>query len=286
MKMVNEIYGRYVLSEVNGASVENQIEKNMKSVPKGKYKNCVVSEHCKSCKVSGLLVTKPISHNIAFSGREIEYIPDLTIGGDVAELTNILGVNPGNCISCEFPIPNPNTDRGQIDSLQPLQSFNQMKNTINSNSYPKRNDKSSAFWSANFETEKKMQRGKKLTALRKKCHQYIRASAHKKSFEKVIKPDFHPMINSASKRILSKYIESSKLADAHLLGHGYVIETQKQAYKHFENMKVELESKKGEEFEKIKQLTKTVTDLQIKLAEKNKQAAQGGPNQQKLKKNN
>ena len=117
--------------------------------------------------------------------------------------------------------------------------------------------------------------GKKLTDLRRNCHQYIRPCTHKTSF-KVIKPDFHPMINNASKRILRKYIESSKLADAHLLGHGYVTETQKQAYKNLDDKRVELESKKAEELEKIKQLTKTVTDLQIKLAEKIKRAAQVG----------
>ena len=106
------------------------------------------------------------------------------------------------------------------------------------------------FGHQNSKWKKKHYKEKKLTDLRKKCHTYIRAPTHKKSFEKVIKPDFHPMINNASKRILRKYVESSKLADAHLLGHGYVIETQKQAYDNFEKIRAELDSTKREELKK------------------------------------
>ena len=108
-----------------------------------------------SCKVSGLLVTKPISHSIAFSGKEIKHALVLTIGGDSAELINTLGVNPGNCISCEFPIPNPSIDRGNVDSSQPFQSFNELTKPIKSNSYTKRNDTSSKIWSSKLEMEKK-----------------------------------------------------------------------------------------------------------------------------------
>ena len=129
---------------------------------------------------------------------------------------------------------------------------------------------------------------KKLTDLRKNVT-YFRAPTHNKSFEKVIKPDFHPIINNASKRILRKYVKSSKLADAHLLGQGYLIETQKQAYENFEKMIAELESTKSEELEKIKHLTKAVTESQIKLAAKREQVAQVGARatkavKQKLKK--
>ena len=97
------------------------------------------------------------------------------------------------------------------------------------------------------------------------------------------------MISNASKRILRKYIESSKLADAHLLGHGYLIETQKQAYENFEKIRAELESAKSEELEKIKHLTKAVTECQIKLAAKREQVTQVGGRatkavKQKLKK--
>ena len=53
----------------------------------------------KVVKKSGLLITKPVPHNVAFSGRQIQYICDLTIGGDVLELTNKLGIRPSNCIS-------------------------------------------------------------------------------------------------------------------------------------------------------------------------------------------
>ena len=97
------------------------------------------------------------------------------------------------------------------------------------------------------------------------------------------------MISNASKRILRKYVESSKLADAHLLSHGYLIETQKQAYENFEKIRAELESTKSEDLEKIKDLTKAVTEFQIKLASKREKVAQFGASatkavKQKLKK--
>ena len=123
-------------------------------------------------------VTKPISHSIAFSRKEIKYALVLTIGGDSVDLINILGVIPGNCISCEFPIPNPSIDRRNVDSSQPFQSFNELTKPIKSNNYTKRNDTSSKIWSSKLEMEKKTLKGKKKTyRFTKKCHILSRTNA-------------------------------------------------------------------------------------------------------------
>ena len=85
MKLVDEIYRRSKPKQLEEekADIRDKIEEFSESVLVGKYKNCEVSEYCESCKKSGLLITKPIPHNIVFRGMEIEYISDLTIGGDV-----------------------------------------------------------------------------------------------------------------------------------------------------------------------------------------------------------
>ena len=219
-KIVVEICKRSKASEEPKDNLSEQLEEVWVSVPERKFRNCEVSEFCESCEKSWLLFTKPVPHNVAFNGRQIKYICDLTIGGDVLELTNKLGISQSNCISCEFPIPNPNTDRGVVDSIQPVDNFGEILRQTKSNEYQKRNTKLSELFSENFKTRAKSLKGKRLTNLRKECHNYTRKATHSKSFEKVIKPDFHPMINNASKRILKKYLTSCRLADAHLLQNG------------------------------------------------------------------
>ena len=221
MTIVNEIYKRSKPLADPKDNASKQLQEVLVSVPAGKYKGWEVSECCGSCAKSGLLITKPVPHNVAFSGRQIKYICDLSIGGDILELTNKLGVSPSNCISCEFPIPNLNTDRGEVDSIQPFENFDKAIRQTKSNHYQKRSTKLSELFSEKFRNRAKNLKGKKLTNLRKECHNYIRKASQSKSFEKVIKPDFHPMINNASKRILRKYLTSCRLADAHLLHNGH-----------------------------------------------------------------
>ena len=132
---------------------------------------------------------------------------------DVLELTNKRGVSQSNCISCEFAIPNPNTDQGAVDSIQSYDNFGQVIRHPKSYEYQKRSTKLSELFSEKFRNIAKNIRGKKLTILRKECNNYNRKATHSESFKKFIKPDYHPMINNVSKRILRKYLTSCRLAD-------------------------------------------------------------------------
>ena len=157
MTIVNEIYKRSKPLADPKDNTSKQLQEALVPVPAGKYKDCEVSECCGSCAKSGLLITKPVPHNVAFSGRQIKYICDLSIGGDILELPNKLGVSPSNCISCEFPIPNPNTYRGAVDRIQPFDSFGEVIRQTKSNEYQKRNTKLSELFSEKFRYREKNQ---------------------------------------------------------------------------------------------------------------------------------
>ena len=190
-----------------------------------------------------LLITKPLPHYVAFSGRQIKYICDLSICGDLLEVTNKLGVSPSNCISCEFPIPNPNTDQGAVDSIQLFDNFGEVIWLTKSNEYQKRSKILSELFSEKFRNRAKNLRGKKRTILRKEFHKYIRKATHSESFKKVIKSDFHPM-KIMPQRILRKYLTSCRLAAAHLLHNGYVTNNQKAVYDSLKSLNDELREKK------------------------------------------
>ena len=74
---------------------------------------------------------------------------------------------------------------------------------------------------------------------------------HSESFEKVIKPDFHLMINNASKRILKKYLLGCRLADELFLCNEYATNNQEVFNNNFKKLTNEMRSERANEFEEI-----------------------------------
>ena len=81
IKIIDEIYKRSKPLGDPKDNASNQLQKVLVFVPAGKYKDFeIIFEFCRSFAKSGLLITKPVPHNVAFSGRQIKYICDLSIG--------------------------------------------------------------------------------------------------------------------------------------------------------------------------------------------------------------